>query len=231
MLSVVIPLYNEEDNIAPLQDELAEVLAGRDYELILVDDCSSDATLQRIKREENVQVIAFAKNTGQSAAMYAGIYAAKGDIIVLLDGDRQNDPHDILEMLKKLDEGHDLVCGWRVKRQDNLSKKISSRIANFVRSRFTKDGVHDTGCSLKVMRTQCREALFLFRGMHRFIPAMVKGLGYRVTEMPVNHRPRVAGVSKYGFGSRAFKATCDMFAVRWYLSRQLQISLRKSSDK
>jgi len=226
MLSVVIPLYNEEDNIAPLQDELAEVLKDRDYELILVDDCSSDATLQRIKRGDNVHVIEFAMNTGQSAAMYVGIYAAKGDTIVLLDGDRQNDPHDIIEMLKKLDEGYDLVCGWRVKRQDNLSKKISSRIANFVRSRFTKDGVHDTGCSLKVMRTKCREALFLFRGMHRFIPAMIKGLGYKVTEMPVNHRPRVAGVSKYGFGSRAFKATCDMFAVRWYLSRQLQVRTR-----
>jgi dolichol-phosphate mannosyltransferase len=226
MLSVIIPLYNEEENIAPLQDELKAVLGGLNYELILVDDCSTDATVKNIKRESNVTVIGFAVNTGQSAAMYAGMQAAKGDLTVLLDGDRQNDPHDILAMLKKLEEGYDLVCGWRVKRQDNLSKKISSRIANFIRSRFTKDGVHDTGCSLKVMRTQCREALFLFRGMHRFIPALVKGLGYRVTEMPVHHRPRVAGVSKYGFGSRAIKATCDMFAVRWFLSRQLQIRIK-----
>ena len=229
MLSVVIPLYNEEDNIAPLQEELASALAGRDYELVLVDDCSTDKTLERIKRGPGVRVIEFEKNAGQSAAMYVGINAARGDTIVLLDGDRQNDPADIPRMLAKLEEGYDLVCGWRVKRQDNLSKKISSRIANFVRSRFTRDGVHDTGCSLKVMRTQCREGLFLFRGMHRFIPALVKGMGYRITEMPTNHRPRVAGVSKYGFGSRAWKATCDMFAVRWFLSRQLKVRIRRES--
>lgn len=227
MLSIVIPLFNEEDNIAPLQDELAAALAGRDYELILVDDCSTDKTLDRIQRAPNVRVIEFTRNTGQSAAMYVGIHAAKGDITIFLDGDRQNDPSDIVKMLGKLDEGYDLVCGWRVNRQDNWSKKISSRIANFVRSRFTRDGVHDTGCSLKVLRTECRDSLFLFRGMHRFIPALVKGLGYRVTEMPTHHRPRTAGVSKYGFGSRAFKATCDMFAVRWFLSRQLQVRTRK----
>ena len=227
MLSVVIPLFNEEENIGPLQAELATALAGRDYELELVDDCSTDKTLERIQRGPGVRVIEFEKNAGQSAAMYHGIHAAKGDITIFLDGDRQNDPADIVKMLAKLDEGYDLVCGWRVNRQDNWSKKISSRIANFVRSRFTRDGVHDTGCSLKVLRTECRDALFLFRGMHRFIPALVKGLGYRVTEMPTHHRPRVAGVSKYGFGSRAWKATCDMFAVRWFLSRQLKVRIRK----
>ena len=229
MLSVVIPLFNEEDNIAPLQAELATALAGRDYELVLVDDCSTDKTVERVVRGPGVRVIEFAKNTGQSAAMYVGCHAAKGDIIVLLDGDRQNDPNDIPLMLAKLEEGYDLVCGWRVKRQDNWSKKITSRIANFVRSRFTRDGVHDTGCSLKVMRTKCRESLFLFRGMHRFIPALVKGLGYKITELPTNHRPRVAGVSKYGFGSRAVKATCDMFAVRWFLSRQIEVRIRRES--
>ena len=229
MLSLVIPLYNEEDNVAPLQEELAAVLTGRDYELIFVDDCSSDRTLGRIKRGPGVRVIEFEKNTGQSAAMYAGIMAAKGDVIVTMDGDRQNDPADIARMLEKLHEGYDLVCGWRVNRQDNLSKKLSSRIANFVRSRFTRDGMHDTGCSLKAMRRECRDALFLFRGMHRFIPALVKGLGCKITELPVNHRPRTAGVSKYGFGSRAWKATCDMLAVRWFLSRQLRLRVRRES--
>jgi glycosyltransferase involved in cell wall biosynthesis len=229
MLSLVIPLFNEEDNVAPLQDELAAALKGREYELILVDDCSSDRTLERIQRGPGVRVIEFAKNTGQSAAMYAGIMAAKGDVIVTMDGDGQNDPADIARLLARLDEGYDLVVGWRVKRQDSLSKKISSRIANFVRSRFARDGVHDTGCSLKVMRRECRDALFLFRGMHRFIPALVKGLGYRITELPVNHRPRTAGVSKYGFGSRAWKATCDMLAVRWFLSRQLKLNIRRES--
>lgn len=229
MLSLVIPLYNEEDNVAPLQDELAAALQGREYELILVDDCSSDRTLERIKRGPGVRVIEFEKNTGQSAAMYAGIMAAKGEIIVTMDGDRQNDPADIIRLLDKLNEGYDLVVGWRVKRQDSFSKRISSRIANFVRSRFTRDGVHDTGCSLKVMRRGCRDALFLFRGMHRFIPALVKGLGCKITELPVNHRPRTAGVSKYGFGSRAWKATCDMLAVRWFLSRQLKLRVRRES--
>ena len=229
MLSLVIPLYNEEDNVAPLQDELAAALRGQDYELILVDDCSSDKTLERIQRGPGVRVIEFEKNTGQSAAMYAGIMAAKGDIIVTMDGDRQNDPADIAPMLGKLGEGYDFVCGWRMKRQDNFSKKLSSLIANFVRSRFTRDGVHDTGCSLKVMRRECRDALFLFRGMHRFIPALVKGHGCKITELPVNHRPRTAGVSKYGFGSRAWKATCDMLAVRWFLSRQLKLRVRRES--
>ena len=229
MLSLVIPLFNEEDNVAPLQEELASVLHGNDYELILVDDCSSDRTLERIRRGPGVRVIEFAKNTGQSAAMYAGIMAAKGDIIVTMDGDRQNDPADIARMVARLGESYDLVCGWRVKRQDSFAKKLTSLIANSVRSRFTRDGVHDTGCSLKVMRRECRDALFLFRGMHRFIPALVKGLGFRITEMPVNHRPRTAGVSKYGFGSRAWKATCDMLAVRWFLSRQLRLRVRRES--
>ena len=231
MLSLIIPLFNEEDNVAPLQDELAVALRGHAYETILVDDCSTDKTLERIRRGPGVRVIAFEKNTGQSAAMYAGLMAAKGDILVTMDGDMQNDPADILRMITKLDEGFDFVVGWRQQRQDNLSKKISSRIANFVRSRFTRDGIHDTGCSLKVMRCECRDALFLFRGMHRFIPALVKGLGFKITELPVNHRPRTAGVSKYGFGSRAWKATCDMLAVRWFLSRQLKLHIRRASPE
>jgi glycosyltransferase involved in cell wall biosynthesis len=226
MLSVVVPLYNEQDNIAQLQREVATALQGIDYELVLVDDCSSDQTLSRIERAPNVRVIEFSKNTGQSAAMYAGIMAAKGDAIALLDGDLQNDPADIPTMLAELEKGADLVCGYRAKRKDTNFKRLQSRIANAVRSRFTRDGVRDTGCTLKVMRRECREALVPFYGMHRFIPALVKGMGYRLVELPVNHRPRVAGVSKYGFGNRAWKATCDMFAVRWLLSRQVQIRVR-----
>lgn len=229
-LSVVIPLYNEEDNIAPLQQELATALAGIDYEIILVDDCSKDQTLARIERRPEVRVIEFAKNTGQSAAMYVGIHAARGDAIVLLDGDRQNDPADIPRLLTEIEKGADLVCGYRANRKDTPFKRVQSRIANFVRSRFTGDGVRDTGCTLKAMRRQCREALVPFYGMHRFIPALIKGLGYRIVEVPVNHRPRVAGVSKYGFGNRAWKATCDMFAVKWLLSRQFQIRIRQDSD-
>jgi glycosyltransferase involved in cell wall biosynthesis len=222
-LSVVIPLYNEEDNIAPLQHELAEALRGIDHEIVLVDDCSKDATLARIERRPEVRVIEFEKNTGQSAAMYAGIQASRGGIIVLMDGDRQNDPVDIPRLLAELERGADLVCGYRANRKDTAFKRIQSRIANFVRSRFTGDGIRDTGCTLKAMRSECREALIPFHGMHRFIPALVKGLGYRIVEIPVHHRPRVAGVSKYGLGNRAWKATCDMFGVKWFLSRQIQI--------
>lgn len=229
MLSVVVPLYNEQDNIAALQREVAAALAGMDYELILVDDCSSDDTLARIERAGNVRVIEFEKNTGQSAAMYAGIMAARGEFIALLDGDLQNDPADIRMLLAELDKGFDLACGYRAKRKDTAFKRWQSRIANGVRSRFTRDGVRDTGCTLKVMRTECRAALVPFYGMHRFLPALIKGMGYRITELPVNHRPRTAGVSKYGFGNRAWKATCDMFAVRWLLSRQVRIRVRRES--
>jgi dolichol-phosphate mannosyltransferase len=230
MISIVIPLFNEEGNVKTLQHEVAAAMAGREYELILVDDCSTDQTLSRIQCGPGVRVLEFECNTGQSAAMYAGIHAAEGDVVVLLDGDLQNDPGDIPKLLAELERGADLVCGYRANRKDTLSKRITSRVANFVRSRFTRDGVRDTGCTLKAMRRECREALVPFYGMHRFIPALVKGLGYRVVEIPVNHRPRVAGVSKYGFGNRALKATLDMFAVRWMLSRQLKIRVRPESS-
>ena len=225
-LSVVIPLYNEEDNIARLQQELASALTGIQHEIVFVDDGSQDATLARIQRDPHTRVLEFERNTGQSAAMYAGLQAAQGEVLVLLDGDLQNDPADIPKLVAEIDRGFDLVCGYRASRKDTLSKRLTSRFANFVRSRFTKDGVRDTGCTLKAMRRECREALVPFYGMHRFIPALVKGMGYKLTEIPVNHRPRVAGVSKYGFGNRALKATLDMFAVRWMLSRQLKIRIR-----
>ena len=222
-VSVVIPLYNEQGNIAELQRELATALAAIDHEIILVDDCSQDETVARIARGPQVRVIEFAQNAGQSAALFAGIHAARGDVIVLLDGDRQNDPADIPKLLAGIESGADLVCGYRANRKDTAFKRLQSRVANFVRSRFTGDGVRDTGCTLKAMRRECRDALVLFRGMHRFIPALIKGRGYRLAEVPTNHRPRLAGVSKYGFGNRAWQATCDMFAVKWLLSRQVRI--------
>jgi dolichol-phosphate mannosyltransferase len=227
MISVVVPLYNEEDNVAQLQRELAAALAGQDHELVFVDDGSQDNTVERIDRRPEVRLLEFEKNSGQSAEMYAGIQAAQGDVIVLLDGDLQNDPADIPRLLAEIERGADLVCGYRANRRDTLSKRLTSRFANFVRSRFTRDGVRDTGCTLKAMRRGCREALVPFYGMHRFIPALVKGMGYKLAEIPVNHRPRRAGVSKYGFGSRAVKATLDMFAVRWLLSRQLKIRIKR----
>jgi dolichol-phosphate mannosyltransferase len=227
MLSVVIPLFNEEENVAPLCAEIAAVLQGRTYEIVLVDDKSTDRTLEKIPDMAEIRVLELAHNTGQSGAMYAGIHAARGRTLILMDGDRQNDPADIPKMLETLDRGFDLVCGYRASRKDTFSKRLTSRIANAVRSRFTKDGVRDTGCTLKVLRTECREALLPFNGMHRFIPALIKGMGYQITELPVNHRPRVAGVSKYGFGNRALRATMDMFAVRWLLQRQIQLRIAR----
>ncbi len=225
-VSVVIPLYNEEENIAILQAELNAALAGLDYEIIFVDDGSTDGTLAHIAPDERLRVLRFEKNAGQSAAMYAGLHAARGAVAVLLDGDLQNDPADIPRLLAEIERGADLVCGYRAKRKDTTVKRLTSRIANFVRSRFTRDGVRDTGCTLKAMRRECVEPLIPFKGMHRFIPALIKGAGYRLVEVPVNHRPRQFGLSKYGLGNRALRATVDMFGVRWLLSRRLDFKVR-----
>jgi dolichol-phosphate mannosyltransferase len=225
-ISVVVPLYNEEGNVAELQRQIETALATRDYEIVLVDDASTDNTLANIPGGERVRVIQFEKNSGQSAAMHAGIHSARGDVIVTLDGDLQNDPADIPAMLTMLNQGWDLVCGYRQKRKDTAFKRLQSRIANAVRARFVGDGVRDTGCTLKAMRRDCREALLLFNGMHRFIPALIRNMGWRVTELPVNHRARVSGVSKYGFGNRAWRATMDMLGIRWLNSRRTQYRIK-----
>jgi dolichol-phosphate mannosyltransferase len=225
-VSVIIPVFNEEGNIVQLQAELETALKGISHELLFVDDGSRDRTLEQIKPGPDVRAIEFARNTGQSAAIYAGLSAATGEILVLIDGDLQNDPKDIPRLLAEIDRGADLVCGIRKKRRDTWFKRIQSRIANSVRSRFTKDGVQDTGCTLKAMRRDCREALIPFHGMHRFIPALIKGHGYKISEIPVNHRPRQHGTSKYNFGNRALKATIDMFGVRWLLARQIKFELK-----
>ncbi|HVE15642.1 MAG TPA: glycosyltransferase family 2 protein [Chthoniobacterales bacterium] len=225
-LSVVVPLFNEEENIPILQSEIERSLEGRDYEIVFVDDGSTDRTTENVRRTERVRLLQFVKNEGQSAAMIAGIQAARGERIVMLDGDLQNDPADIPRLIDELDRGADLVCGYRAHRADSLSKKITSRVANFVRSRFVGDGVRDTGCTLKAMRRECAVALVPFKGVHRFIPALVKNAGFKLTEIPVNHRPRKFGVSKYGLGNRAIKATMDMFGVRWLQSRHIVYKLR-----
>jgi dolichol-phosphate mannosyltransferase len=226
-LSVVVPLYNEEANLPFLQEELRTALTGLDYEIIFVDDGSVDRTAERIEPAGNIRVIRFEKNAGQSAAIHAGLTAARGATVVMIDGDLQNDPADIPKLLAEIARGADLVCGYRVKRRDTLVKRATSRIANVVRSRYTKDGVRDTGCTLKAMRRECASALFPFKGMHRFIPALVKAAGYQLVEVPVNHRPRRFGQSKYGLGNRVLRATIDMFGVRWLLSRRLNYKIRE----
>jgi dolichol-phosphate mannosyltransferase len=226
-ISVVVPLFNEEESIAILQTELSAALRGLDYEVIFVDDGSNDRTAERIETAPNIRLIRFEKNSGQSAAIYAGLTAARGATVVIIDGDLQNDPADIPKLLAEIASGADLVCGYRVKRRDTLVKRATSRIANAVRSRYTKDGVRDTGCTLKAMRRECMSTLLPFKGMHRFIPALVKAAGYRLVEVPVNHRPRRFGKSKYGLGNRALRATTDMFGVRWLLSRRLNYKIRE----
>jgi dolichol-phosphate mannosyltransferase len=229
-ISVIIPVCNEEGNVAQLQRELEMALDDVAYELLFVDDGSRDRTIEQIQRHPGVRILEFEKNTGQSAAIYAGLAAARGKILVLIDGDLQNDPSDIPRLLAEIDRGADLVCGYRLKRRDTWFKRVQSRIANQVRSRFTKDGVRDTGCTLKAMRRECREALIPFYGMHRFIPALIKGLGYKITEIPVNDRPRRHGTSKYNFGNRALRATIDMFGVRWLLARQFKIAIKGGKE-
>ena len=226
LVSVVVPLFNEEANMPILQSELRAALGDLDHEIIFVDDGSIDRTVERIENAANIQVLRFAKNGGQSAAIYAGLQAARGATAVLIDGDLQNDPADIPKLLAEISRGADLVCGYRVQRKDTLVKRLTSRVANFVRSRFTKDGVRDTGCTLKAMRRECIGALVPFKGMHRFIPALIKAAGYRLVEIPVNHRPRRFGRTKYGLGNRALRATIDMFGVRWLLSRRLNYKVR-----
>jgi len=226
-VSVIVPLFNEQENVPSLQSELRAALAGLDHEIIFVDDGSVDRTVEQIETAPNVRVIRFERNTGQSAAIYAGLQGAHGAIAVLIDGDLQNDPADIPRLLAEIARGADLVCGYRVKRRDTALKRLTSRIANAVRSRFTKDGVRDTGCTLKAMRLECASALVSFKGMHRFIPALIKGAGYRLVEIPVNHRPRRFGQSKYSLGNRALRATIDMFGVRWLLARRLDYKIRK----
>jgi dolichol-phosphate mannosyltransferase len=225
-ISVVVPLFNEEESIAILQTELSAALEGLDYEIIFVDDGSVDRTAERIETAGNIRVIRFETNSGQSAAIYAGLTAARGATLVIIDGDLQNDPADIPRLLAEIARGADLVCGYRVKRRDTLVKRATSRIANAVRSRYTKDGVRDTGCTLKAMRRECLSTLFPFKGMHRFIPALVKAAGYRLVEVPVNHRRRRFGQSKYGLGNRALRASIDMLGVRWLLSRRLNYKIR-----
>src|SRR5437899_3472659 len=228
-VSVVVPVFNEEQNVPILEAELRAALKGVDHEIIFVDDGSSDHTVERIEAAPNIRVIRFEKNAGQSAAIYAGVHAARGATVVLIDGDLQNDPGDIPRLLAEIARGADLVCGYRAQRRDTRVKRLTSWIANAVRSRYTKDGVRDTGCTLKAMRRECVSALVPFKGMHRFIPALIKDAGYRLVEIPVNHRPRRFGQTNYGLGNRAVRATIDMFGVRWLLSRRLNYKIREEN--
>lgn len=228
-LSVVFPVYNEEENIPHLLREIAAAVDGRGwtYEIVAVDDGSSDRSLE-VLRASRVQypalrVLALAKNSGQTAALDAAWRAARGRMLVSLDADLQNDPADIPHMVGKLEETKsDMVIGVRVNRQDTWSRRMQSRIGNGVRNWITGDQITDTGCSLKLVKREAIDRVRLFTGMHRFLPTLVRYAGYKVVEMPVNHRPRQFGVSKYGAMNRAFRGLADCFAVRWMGTRMLK---------
>jgi glycosyltransferase involved in cell wall biosynthesis len=219
-LSVVVPIFNERDNVGPLHDALTHALQlyGRPYEIVLVDDGSSDGTRDVLRElaatDPNLRVVMFRRNYGQTAAMAAGFRAARGRTIVSMDGDLQNDPADIGRLVDKLDEGFDVVCGWRRHRQDRaFTRLLPSRIANFMISRVTGARIHDTGCSLKAYRSWVVRSLHLYSDMHRFLAALGVGLGARITELPVRHHPRRAGVSKYGLG-RVFRVLADLVGIK-----------------
>ena len=235
-LSVVIPVYNERDNLHPLTAQTLKALTGQvsSFEIIYVDDGSTDgsgALLDQLAQHHpEVQVVHFIRNYGQTAAFDAGFRHARGALIATLDADLQFDPADIPRLLP-LAEQYDLVCGWRRDRHDTLVKRLSSRIANLVRTTVTHDGVHDTGCSLKVFRRAIIERVPLFEGMHRFFPALARMHGFSLTEVPVHHYPRAHGQSKYGIGNRLFKGLYDLIAVRWMQKRCLRYTYRKTDDR
>ncbi len=223
-LSVVIPIYNEEENINLLYEELKEVLVTIDHphEIIFIDDGSRDtslALLQQIQQQDSdVVVVSFRRNFGQTAAMSAGFDYATGEVIVTMDGDMQNDPHDIPRFLAKMDEGFDLVSGWRFDRKDAfISRRLPSMIANKIISVVTGVHLHDYGCTLKTFRREVTEGIQLYGEMHRFIPAIASGVGAEITEIKANHRPRRFGTSKYGI-SRTLRVILDLMTVKFLLS-------------
>ncbi|MGH9403954.1 MAG: glycosyltransferase family 2 protein [Terriglobia bacterium] len=219
-LSLVIPVFNEAENIQPLAALLKTALAGfsEAAEILFVDDGSSDATLTELRRAQEadprIRILRFRTNLGQTAAMEAGFHHARGAAVVTLDGDLQNDPTDIPALVEKLKDW-DVVCGVRTRRHDSWLKRISSRIANGVRNWATGDDIVDTGCTLKAYRGDCVRDLELYKGMHRFLPTLLKMRGCRVLQVPVSHHPRRAGATKYGTWGRLVKGLQDLYAVRW----------------
>ena len=222
-VSIVIPFLNEEPNLIPLCEELKAAMdpLQNEYEILFIDDGSIDGGVELLQEHRaqmpQIKVVSFRRNFGQTAAMVAGLDYAEGDIVVTLDADRQNDPADIPKMIEKIEEGFDMACGWRHKRQDTfVSRKLPSMLANRLISKITDVGLHDYGCTLKAMRKDLAKRVILYGEMHRFIPAVASGVGAKIAEVKVNHRARTAGESKYGI-SRTFRVVLDLITVKFLL--------------
>lgn len=232
--SVIIPAHNEAGNLPQLLEEVAEAMRCLDgaYEILVVDDGSNDGTqsvLRKLQEQhEALRVLCLDRNSGQSAALEAGLRAARGELLITLDADGQNPPQEIPRLVEAL-PGWDAVCGWRRDRRDSAWKRLSSRFANAVRRFVLNDGIHDIGCSLRVFRRQCLEGvqLRMFRGLHRFFPALLVLAGYRVHQLPVAHRPRRSGRSHYATWNRLIGPLVDLWAVRWMKRRWPRYACRE----
>lgn len=232
-VTLIIPVYNEQENLPYLMDQISNALLAqpRSWKVLFIDDGSSDDGLAILKSmaEKNTAInyIAFENNCGQSAALAAGFAYANSEILVTIDSDLQNDPTDIPAMLDLYDQGYDMVIGWRIKRNDKLIKRLASRFANALRNFISNEAIHDTGCSLKVLRASMAKKLPMFTGMHRFLPTLMKLQGASVLEVPVKHHLRAHGQSKYAVWDRAFPALYDLFAVRWMQKRTFRYTIRE----
>jgi glycosyltransferase involved in cell wall biosynthesis len=235
-LSVVIPCHNEEGNLLALFKAFRETLdpLGITYEIIVTDDASTDGSWELVKqcaaKDQRIRAQRFARNFGQSAALWAGIKAAQGRHIVTLDADMQNDPRDTPKLLRAL-EGFDCVCGTRVaaRRQgDNWVRIVSSKIANWVRNKLSGEEISDAGCTYRAFKRECVADLKFFKGMHRFLPTLVKMEGFTVTEVPISHHPRVAGKTHYGISNRLGASFYDLLAVRWMKKRMFRYQIAES---
>jgi glycosyltransferase involved in cell wall biosynthesis len=222
-LSIVIPVFNEEENLQPLHQSLTQILAEYSYELVFVDDGSTDGSLKELINlaetdSKHTRVVELGRNYGQTAAIAAGIDYSDGEVVVLMDADLQNDPADIPMMLEKINDGFDVVSGWRVDRRDTfLTRTLPSRIANWLISKVTSVPLHDYGCTLKAYRREILQGFRLYGEMHRFIPAYAGSVGAKIIEVPVRHHPRKSGKAKYGL-ERTFKVLLDLFTVKFLLS-------------
>jgi dolichol-phosphate mannosyltransferase len=226
-IAIIVPVYDEEDNVLPMAREVTAAMKGqsKSYELVFVDDASRDSTWQKIEEARrqfpNVRGFRHTVNSGQSAAVWTGIRATDTPIIATLDGDLQNDPADIPKMLPHLAET-DFVCGVRAKRRDSFVRRHSSKIARWARKTALKVDFCDTGCAMRVFKRSALEGVFPFNGFHRFLPVLVHGNGAKTLEVPVNHRPRVAGISKYGVWNRLGRGVYDLIALSWFQKRRLR---------